>query len=64
MGFQPLTSCQGHSLERVRTDTITLMAEYDEASAVNTARPLGTVNGDAYSARSAEIDAHKGKRRA
>ena len=46
----------------VREDTLRVMAEHDEATAVDTTRrtqPAGS--SDPYQARAAEIDAHKGK---
>ncbi|MGV8893175.1 MAG: hypothetical protein ACOH2K_09605 [Burkholderiaceae bacterium] len=54
---------RGVGIADFRASAINLMAEIDEATAVDTTRRVNPAgSSDPYQARAAEIDAHKGKR--
>lgn len=51
---------KGYSIERIRNDTARVMAEENEATAIDTTRRARASIDDPYAARAAQIDAHKG----
>lgn len=67
LGFDPEGAAEffvarGYSYAKVREDTSRVMAEYDDATVVNTTPPAAkAVLADPYAARAAQIDAYKAK---